>query len=165
VTGTATGTPECTTHTTKLELLTSQPEVRVGDSVTVTLRLSNIGCAPVGLPAYNLLWSADGSDELFARRSPLSQSFSVGISPGGQHEAEFVLLAVRPGVATFSAHVSFEVHLGYPGPAYWSGDQAGPVALVIREPLPPTIYLPMALNRGGVVSVGRVSAAATVLRR
>ena len=50
----------------------------------------------------------------------------------GQHdEAQFTLRALRAGQTELGANVSFEVHLGYPGPAYWAGANAFPLTISV----------------------------------
>ena len=45
---------------------------------------------------------------------------SLGLGDGDQDQAQFTLTARHPGKAQFSITASVEVHLGYPGPAYWA---------------------------------------------
>jgi hypothetical protein len=47
---------------------------------------------------------------------------------------EFVLRAVKSGQVTLTASASFEVHLGYPGPAYWAGSNVKEPLIVIVKP-------------------------------
>jgi hypothetical protein len=49
----------------------------------------------------------------------------LAISPGASGRERFALRAVRPDEARLTAYASFEVHLGYPGPAYWGGASSG----------------------------------------
>jgi hypothetical protein len=44
---------------------------------------------------------------------------SLGVHPGQSDAAEFDLTAAASGQATLTATVGYEVHLGFPGPAYW----------------------------------------------
>lgn len=55
------------------------------------------------------------------------------IEPGESDAAEFVLRAVRPGKATLRASASFEVHLSYPGPAYWGTSGSGPLLVTVAS--------------------------------
>ena len=41
------------------------------------------------------------------------------------------LRAVAVGEATLWARASFEVHLRYPGPAYWAGSGTGPLVVTV----------------------------------
>jgi hypothetical protein len=120
----------CTTHTASLTL-SAPTAVRVGDVVTITARLSNDGCANIGLPLYRLSVQPDGAKSLFDPASPSPVEHYVGIAPGGSDSAVFVLRAIRAGQATVSATASYEVHLGYPGPAYWGISSAVPIIIPV----------------------------------
>jgi DNA/RNA endonuclease YhcR with UshA esterase domain len=64
---------------------------------------------------------------------------TLGLQPGDSDAAEFTLRAVRAGRVTLTAGVSFEVHLGYPGPAYWSGSGARePLVITVTDTTPAT---------------------------
>ena len=120
----------CTTHTALLTL-SAPAAVRVGDVVTITARLTNQGCANMGLPLYRLSVQPDGAQPLFDPASPSPVEHYVGIAPGESDSAVFVLHAIRAGQATVSASASFELHLGYPGPAYWGATSAAPIIIPI----------------------------------
>jgi hypothetical protein len=51
------------------------------------------------------------------------------VDRGEADTVQFVLHAASVGEVTLKAAGSFEVHLGYPGPAYWGS--AGSSALVV----------------------------------
>ncbi|HBY95550.1 MAG TPA: hypothetical protein DEP84_16600 [Chloroflexi bacterium] len=123
--------PPCETHTALMMLEASAPTRTVGDVVTVAARLMNHGCAPLGLPQYRLMIESDQPEPVFDPNEPAPVTHSLGIGPGGSDAAEFVLRAVGPGQATLTASVSYEVHLGYPGPAYWAASSAGPLAISV----------------------------------
>lgn len=55
----------------------------------------------------------------------------LAVVSGEHDDVDFVLRATHTGVTEFWAHVSFEVHIGYPGPAYWSGCVSGPVTVTV----------------------------------
>ncbi len=133
-------TPECTRHTTEMSLSASATEIGVGELVTVTARLQNVGCGMVGLLLYRL--EREPGLALQAA-SPLTVSHPIGLGTGQADEAQFVLRGVRGGLENVSVSVSFEVHLGYPGPAYWASQAAGPIAVRVREL---RNYLPLAIR-------------------
>jgi len=115
----STGT--CQQHAAEMTIATSSPEIRVGELVTITLSLTNTGnCAMLGLPKYTLVTSADPAGSLFQPANPAPVDHSLGLDPGKSDTATFTLHAVNPGGAVLSGNASFEVHLGYPGPAYWA---------------------------------------------
>jgi hypothetical protein len=107
--------PPCETHTAVLNLDIEPTAVSVNDTLTVTATLENSGCANIGLPQYRLT----ASPELVDPAAPDPITHSLGLGPGDSDSAEFVVTAVSPGTLTLNSTVSFEVHLGYPGPAYW----------------------------------------------
>jgi DNA/RNA endonuclease YhcR with UshA esterase domain len=118
----------------------SSTTVRVGDSLTISVELANEGCALVGLPLYRLSVRPDGPEPILEPEEPEPVERTVGLDPGGSDTAEFALRAVRAGSATLTTRVSFEVHLGYPGPAYWSSSAAEPVLITVSDgatPVPP----------------------------
>jgi hypothetical protein len=139
-------TPECTTHTTHMTLGASATEIAVGEAVTVTARLTNDGCAPVGLLAYHLRdYASGGPQAVLEPLSPITVSHPIELASGMTDEAVFVLGAVSAGTADLSAAVSFEVHLGDPGRAYWAGDGAGPVSVAVVD-RSKRVYVPIVLR-------------------
>jgi DNA/RNA endonuclease YhcR with UshA esterase domain len=169
-TTTVTGTPTatCETHTVSMSLAASSETLRVGDLVTVSVELVNRGCAMVGLPLYRLSVQPDGPEPIFGPGEPEPVEHTLGLDPGESDAAEFTLRAVKAGRASVTARASFEVHLGYPGPAYWSGSSAAE-PLVIIVPDSPTPVTPevtptpaVELTSIGSVTIGRVGEEATV---
>ncbi len=125
-------TPTCFTHTTAMTLSVSNALPQVGDVLVVTSTLANAGCGNVGLPEYRLHIQAH--PPVLLPESPPPISHTLSIAPGQSDSAEFTLHVVGDGPVTLTASSSFEVHLGYPGPAYWSGDTSAPLTLTV----PPT---------------------------
>jgi hypothetical protein len=122
----------CYTDTTRFEMSTVPAAIQAGDTVTVTATLINTGCAPVGLPKYTLTLGASSSGAVLSPAEPEPVIHYLGISPqGGVDQAEFLLQATGPGEAILTCTVSFEVHLGYPGPAYWGGNAAKPLKITV----------------------------------
>ncbi len=142
-------TVACKTHTSSVVLSASVASLRIGDSVKVTVTLNNEGCLALGIPLYSLYIQSDKLESIFAPNdpelkvlplrgdagrsdtSPISNLFAVGVehslavAPGQFDTAEFDLQAIAIGQAIFAASASFEVHQGYPGPAYWGYSQTG----------------------------------------
>ena len=56
---------------------------------------------------------------------------SLAVGPGTEDVHKFLIQAVHEGEYLLSAQTSFEVHVGYPGPAYW-GSAASEEALPLR---------------------------------
>lgn len=121
----------CETHTAAMALATTATVLEVGEMVTVTATLANVGCADLGMPQYQLYTQSESSQPIFEPNPPTPILHLVGIHPGEADAAEFVLRAVGPGEATLSASASFEVHLGYPGPAYWGGSSSAPLMITV----------------------------------
>jgi hypothetical protein len=72
-----------------------------------------------GLPLYSLVQTPPEAT-LFEPAEVEPVLHSLGLSDGDQDQAQFTLTARHPGKAQFSITSSLEVHLGYPGPAYWA---------------------------------------------
>lgn len=125
------GTPGCETHTASVVLSASPENLRVGDTVTVTVKLNNEGCVGLGLPQYRLAAQSDGATSIFEPANPEPVVHSLGVGPGQSDAAEFGLEAVAGGQATVTASVSYEVHIGYPGPAYWAASTGEPLRVIV----------------------------------
>lgn len=97
----------------------------------MTVTLANQGCANMGLPQYQLCVQSHEAQAILDPSRPESVVHYLGIAPGESDVAEFVLRAVGPGQAAVSASASFEVHLGYPGPAYWGESSTGPLEITV----------------------------------
>ena len=118
-TQTATATLACERDTASLQLSASAENLKVGDVVKVTVTLKNEGCVALGLPQYRLYVQSDGSQPIFTPENPQPIVHYLAVNPGQSDAVEFDLTAAASGQATLTAMVSYEVHLGYPGPAYW----------------------------------------------
>jgi hypothetical protein len=125
---TLTPTLACEVDTATLILSTSAENLRVGDTVIVTAKVTNEGCVALGLPQYRLYIQSDTSESIFTPENPEPVVHYLAVGQGQSDLAEFTLTATASGQATLTASVSYEVHLGYPGPAYWGSTSA-------REPL------------------------------
>jgi hypothetical protein len=73
----------------------------------------------------------DGSQPVFTPEQPEPVVHYLAIGPGNFDSQEFELVAVGSGQVTLTGSVSYEVHLGYPGPAYWGSRQTEPMILVV----------------------------------
>jgi uncharacterized repeat protein (TIGR01451 family) len=121
----------CQAHTAYLILSATTTELKVGEEVTATVTLLNRGCTSLGLPQYRLYVQSDEPEPIFDPSNPGPVTHYMGVAPGQSDGTEFTLQAIGPGQATLSASASFEVHLGYPGPAYWGYSSAGPLAITV----------------------------------
>ncbi len=124
-------TLSCETHTASVVLSASDVTLKVGEAVKVTATLRNEGCVQLGLPQYLLYIQSDRPESLFTPDNPEPVVHYLGVAPGQSDTVDFDLQAVATGQATLTASASFEVHLGYPGPAYWGYSSTGE-ALVIH---------------------------------
>jgi hypothetical protein len=129
---TPTPTLACEMHTASMMLAASVTVLEVGEAVSVTVTLSNEGCVTLGMPQYWLGVASVEEESIFDPSQPEPVVHYLGVSPGQSDMAEFVLRAVKSGQVTLTASASFEVHLGYPGPAYWAGSN-------VKEPLIVTV--------------------------
>ncbi len=131
---TITPTSACTTHTAVSEVEVSDAEINVGDAVSVTVTLRNDGCLALGLPQYKLVFEQEMGAPVFEAPEPVVHNLSV--APGEVDTQEFRLVSLVAGQVEVGVFVSFEVHVGYPGPAYWGAASPGePVGVVVR-PMP-----------------------------
>ncbi len=143
----ATPTPlPCETHVATMELSASTTTLKVGELVTISVTLRNDGCSPLGLPQYRL----DATPSLFDPGRPEPVTHYLAVQPGQSDTAEFVVRAVGAGQATFTAGASFEVHLGYPGPAYWAGSNAPSLVVNVSAADSTPGGMPSQLDLGGV---------------
>lgn len=127
-------TPTCTQHTTVMRAVAEPTTPQAGDSLMVSVTFTNAGCGSVGLPDYRLLILSEQPYPIFTTPSPESIMHHRALYPGEADHVTFTLQTIGSGVVTITARSSFEVHLGYPGPAYWTGDVAPPLHLTV----PPT---------------------------
>jgi hypothetical protein len=130
-TATPTATLACKNAKASVQVSGSSTTVRVGQIVTVTVVATYTGCFLLGLPQYSLDLQADQPQPLFDPGQPHPVEHSTSITPGGDM-AQFVLRAVRAGEATVNAVVSYEVHEGFPGAAYWgSSTSTAPLRILV----------------------------------
>ena len=125
--------PECLDYSSNLDLTASSTSPQVGETLVLTATLANTGtCGMLGLPQYTLKFKADTAVPILEPNPPAPVVHSLGIQPGQSDTISYTLQVTGSGVITITVSASFEVHLGYPGPAYWAGDSSAP--LVIRVP-------------------------------
>jgi hypothetical protein len=129
-----TPTLPCEVHGAALELSASVARLEVGQTVTVTATLKNEGCVALGLPQFRLYIRSDGPEPILAPDRPEPLVHSLAVAPGQSDAADFELLAIVAGQAALMASASFEVHLGYPGPAYWGSTASPELRIVSVEP-------------------------------
>jgi hypothetical protein len=121
----------CETHTASVVLTASAESVEVGDALVVTVTLNNEGCTKLGLPQYRLSVQSDKSELILVPNNPKPVIHYLAVAPGQSDATEFHLEAVAVGEAILTSSVSFEVHLGYPGPAYWGGSSGEPLIIIV----------------------------------
>lgn len=125
---------KCEMHAASMMLTASVTMLEVGETITVTVTLSNEGCVALGMPQYWLGVEYAEEESIFDPSQPQSVVHYLAVPPGQSDMAEFVLRAVESGQATLAASASFEMHLGYPGPAYWAGSSTKEPLVVIVKP-------------------------------
>ena len=132
-TATLTPTPSPTypPQISSMTLQATSTELRVGEIVTLTARLTNEGVWLMGVPLYTLQGLGEPGSAVLTSLGPLQVYHSVPIYLGQYDEAQFVLKASSPGQATLCVRSSFEVHIGYPGPAFWWGDISPPLVITV----------------------------------
>jgi hypothetical protein len=122
---------ECTTHTALMTLSATATTLYVGEMVTVTARLNNVGCVALGLPRYWLQSETDGTEPVLEAVAALDVVHYLAVPPWHYDQATFGLRAVGSGQAMLRSYVSFEINLGYPGPAYWGGSTSPPLVVTV----------------------------------
>lgn len=130
-------TPTCETHTASVQVMPSAQSVPIGQQIVVHVTLLNQGCVALGLPKYTLRVHAPQGQPLFNPPQPEAVTHGLAVAPGQADSAEFVLQAAQVGSGSLQAEVSFEVHLGYPGPAYWGYATSAPVDIAVTGNLKP----------------------------
>jgi hypothetical protein len=70
---------------------------------------------------------------IFSPDKPEPVMHSLAVIPRNSDEAIFALQAASPGKAILSAMASFEVHLGYPDPAYWGANSSDELVIVVEK--------------------------------
>jgi hypothetical protein len=124
-------TPACETHTASVQVQPSASSVQLGQQLVVQVMLLNQGCVALGLPKYTLRVHAPQGQPLFNPPQPESVTHSLAVAPGQLDSVEFMLQAAQVGSGSLQAEVSFEVHIGYPGPAYWGYATSDPVDIAV----------------------------------
>jgi len=129
-----TPTNSCGTHTASTLLEASAESLKVGDTVKVKVILINEGCVALGMPQYILQIRSENQEPIFTPNNPEPVEHSLAVDPGQSDTTEFELKAIASGQATLTVEVSFEVHLGYPGPAYWGEADAEEPLIITVSP-------------------------------
>ena len=124
-------TPICETHTAAVQVQPSAQSVQVGQQLVVQVMLVNQGCVALGLPQYTLRVHAPQGQPLFNPPQPDSVTHDLAVAPGQSDSVEFVLQGAQVGSGSLQASVSFEVHIGYPGPAYWGYATSAPIDIAV----------------------------------
>jgi hypothetical protein len=127
-------TPECAGYASHLTLAASHTGCIIGDTLVLTATLTNVGaCGMLGLPLYTLHFNPDALDPILLPNPPGPVTHYEGINPGESDVITYTLQVVGAGVITLNITASFEVHLGYPGPAYWSRDNSPSLTITVQS--------------------------------
>jgi len=130
---TPTATLACETHSASVGLSAPVRSLHVGDRVRVTVTLTNEGCVALGSLQYRLHIQSDRTVPILSPSDPLPVVHYTAVGQAESDTAEFDFVAAAPGQATLTASANFEVHLGYPGPAYWGASASRePLILTVR---------------------------------
>ena len=132
----------CETHVAAMSLTASATVLHVGEVVNLTATLTNVGCTDLGMPQYRLHVWPEAEQPMFEPNPRVPILHLLGVHPGQSDAATYVLQAVASGEATISAAVSFEVHLGYPGPAYWGASSSDPLTITVMSAVAPASPTP-----------------------
>jgi hypothetical protein len=123
----------CEQDESRMALSASQTKVKVGQTIEVNVVLKNTGCVALGLPQYRLAILNSERQPILSPDKPEPVVHTLAVIPGNADEAVFTLQAVSPGKATLRAMASFEVHLGYPGPAYWGANSSDELVIQVEK--------------------------------
>ncbi|MDY7075890.1 MAG: hypothetical protein SXV54_03095 [Chloroflexota bacterium] len=123
-------TPYCRPNEASVDVSASPTTLEVGQTVSVTVILTNGDTTDVklGLIQYSLAVRPSHvltSDNLGPVEHPLS------LEPGQSDETEFVLRAATPGRATLTGSTSFEIHALDYSWGSWSGCHSWPLEIVV----------------------------------
>ena len=149
-TPTETSFPTCN-QSTDMTLAFSNPAPQLGDRITVTAVLTNTGDCLMGLPLYGLRIDNPNAVAVFWESD--HEVYNGRAIYGGQADtAEFVIVIANTGNYTVSAYVSYEVHVGYPGPAYWGGTRTTPVSVTVPGADVGTVIMTQAAYAAGCLA-------------
>lgn len=128
----ASSEPLCAGGSPVVTIAPAKLSAQVGETITVTVILSNDGCDDAGLPQYRLWTEPREAASLFepAQIEPVVHTRAVK-----QHEtdsADFALRAISAGAQAFGASVSYEVHTAQG--ATWGMASARPVTITVEGP-------------------------------
>jgi hypothetical protein len=126
-----TPTIACQTDTASVALSASAMTLKKGEAVTVTATLMNRGCAGLGLPQYRLYVEAEGTEPILNPDKPAPIVHQLVVAPSLSDATTFILRAVSAGRVTLKAFASYEVHLSYPGPAYWGSASSESMVITV----------------------------------
>jgi len=121
----------CDRHTAEMDLAPSATILQTGQPLTITTELRNLGCLPLGIPQYRLETVRSSQEGVFSPAQPEPVTHYLAIGPGQTDRAAFILRAGEPGQAVLKGYASFEVHIGYPGPAYWGASASQPITVTV----------------------------------
>lgn len=121
--------PQCASQSPVVTIALGKQPAQIGETITVTVILTNDSCDTLGLPQYRLWAEPRDATSLFepAQIEPVVHSLAVA-----QHQtdsADFALRAVAPGEQAFGASVSYELHTAQG--ATWGMASAPPITITI----------------------------------
>ncbi len=130
--GGASSNPPCAGQSPVVTIAPARQTAQIGETITVTVILTNNGCDDAGLPQYRLWAEPRDAASLFepAQIEPVVHSRAVG-----QHQtdsADFALQAVATGQQAFGASVSYELHTAQG--ASWGMASAQPITITVERP-------------------------------
>ncbi len=127
----------CDSYAAAIEFTADKLSLAVGDTLKVTVVLTNTGCSSLGMPTYQI---QPRQMEALARSSPEVQSHSLSIAPGQKDVMEFLFTAKAPGQVELTGQADFEINLdtspsssGGPTPAMmWRQVISTPITITIK---------------------------------
>jgi hypothetical protein len=126
-------TPYCRPGDAAVNLSASATSLQVGQTLSVTIILTNGEASDVQLGNIQYVLEIKPSGVLTAY-NPEPLVHPLSLEPGRSDVAEFVLQAATPGRATLTGSTSFEIHpLDYSWGS-WSGCRSEPLEIVVATP-------------------------------
>lgn len=115
-----------------VEISVDRTSLGVGESLTITAIPVSIG-----LPRYTLRLTSGLVATVDYNNTPNLEIASDGLFEviavqGEMHSATFTLRALKSGTTEAVVNATGEIHVGYPGPAYWGGGGSETITLTVN---------------------------------
>lgn len=127
--GNASSEPQCAGHSPVVTIAPAKLSAQVGETITLTVILTNDSCDTLGLPQYRLWAEPRDATSLFEPAQIEPVVHSLGVAQHQTDAADFALRAVAAGEQAFGASVSYELNTAQG--ATWGMGSAPPITITI----------------------------------